>query len=304
MTRTDTTYDQATSSPTSLSNSPTSSPTAESTPKTKGRKPYTITKQREIWSDFEHSRFLQALHLYGRDWRKIESHVITKTVIQIRSHAQKYFLKVQKNNHGDTTIPPPRPKRKANTQNSCNKSAKTTPTSSPNTSPKPKVLSSDQTSVNSSMLLAERGTFADSITKSPTKISAFVPFPEKIALENQQPDTKIFSGAEYLTSAAEKKDSVIRQLKPVPGLADIFLNFPLLSKPLPPLVKNIKIQNDIIYALPQLAPFSAKLAPLNDFKDDLKEKNPFRTDMSSNQLPLPKIFEYNQSKISVANLLA
>lgn len=64
--------------------------------KTRTRKPYTITKQREIWSDHEHSRFLQALHLYGRDWRKIEAHVVTKTVIQIRSHAQKYFLKLQK----------------------------------------------------------------------------------------------------------------------------------------------------------------------------------------------------------------
>lgn len=33
-------------------------------------------------------------------------------MIQIRSHAQKYFLKVQKNNTGEE-IPPPRPKRKS-----------------------------------------------------------------------------------------------------------------------------------------------------------------------------------------------
>jgi hypothetical protein len=35
----------------------------------------------------------QALRLYHRDWRKIEAHVGTKTVVQIRSHAQKFFAK-------------------------------------------------------------------------------------------------------------------------------------------------------------------------------------------------------------------
>ena len=36
------------------------------------RKAYTITKQRERWTDSEHDRFLQALKRYGRAWRKIE----------------------------------------------------------------------------------------------------------------------------------------------------------------------------------------------------------------------------------------
>ncbi|XP_027335832.1 protein REVEILLE 1-like [Abrus precatorius] len=85
----------------------------------KVRKPYTITKQRERWTDEEHKKFLEALKLYGRAWRRIEEHVGTKTAVQIRSHAQKFFSKVLRDSTGNVTnpvesieIPPPRPKRK------------------------------------------------------------------------------------------------------------------------------------------------------------------------------------------------
>ncbi|KFK42538.1 hypothetical protein AALP_AA1G007500 [Arabis alpina] len=81
-------------------------------PTKKIRKPYTITKSRENWTEQEHDKFLEALHLFDRDWKKIEAFVGSKTVIQIRSHAQKYFLKVQKNGTNEH-LPPPRPKRKA-----------------------------------------------------------------------------------------------------------------------------------------------------------------------------------------------
>ncbi|KAE8699813.1 Protein REVEILLE 5 [Hibiscus syriacus] len=76
------------------------------------RKPYTISKSRESWTEPEHDKFLEALQLFDRDWKKIEAYVGSKTVIQIRSHAQKYFLKVQKNGTSEH-LPPPRPKRKA-----------------------------------------------------------------------------------------------------------------------------------------------------------------------------------------------
>ncbi|MFQ6670594.1 hypothetical protein Gotur_035452 [Gossypium turneri] len=116
-------------------------------PSKKIRKPYTITKSRESWTDQEHDKFLEALQLicislqdsnsvvyaldahflahgadvvpssiyhcrFDRDWKKIEAFVGSKTVIQIRSHAQKYFLKAQKNGATEH-VPPPRPKRKA-----------------------------------------------------------------------------------------------------------------------------------------------------------------------------------------------
>ncbi|KAJ0098498.1 hypothetical protein Patl1_20997 [Pistacia atlantica] len=85
----------------------------------KARKPYIITKQRERWTEEEHKKFLEALKLYGRAWRKIEEHVGSKTAVQIRSHAQKFFSKVVRESSGSNTsplepieIPPPRPKRK------------------------------------------------------------------------------------------------------------------------------------------------------------------------------------------------
>lgn len=41
------------------------------------------------WSSEEHAMFLAAIELYGRDWKKVESYVKTRSSTQARSHAQK-----------------------------------------------------------------------------------------------------------------------------------------------------------------------------------------------------------------------
>lgn len=48
------------------------------------------------WTKEEHCRFLQALKLNGRDWRRVQEHVQTRSSTQARSHAQKFFVKLDR----------------------------------------------------------------------------------------------------------------------------------------------------------------------------------------------------------------
>ena len=36
------------------------------------------------------------MHLFGRDWKKVEQHIGTRSGAQIRSHAQKFFNRIEK----------------------------------------------------------------------------------------------------------------------------------------------------------------------------------------------------------------
>jgi SHAQKYF class myb-like DNA-binding protein len=47
------------------------------------------------WTDSEHQAFLQGLATYGREWKRVAQHIPTRTSAQVRSHAQKYFTKLQ-----------------------------------------------------------------------------------------------------------------------------------------------------------------------------------------------------------------
>lgn len=48
------------------------------------------------WTKREHELFLEALKKHGKEWKKVAAMVKTRTVVQTRTHAQKYFQKVQK----------------------------------------------------------------------------------------------------------------------------------------------------------------------------------------------------------------
>lgn len=53
-------------------------------------------RQASWWSKDEHDLFLQAMQEHGKNWKKIAEVVGTRTVSQVRSHAQKYFLKLER----------------------------------------------------------------------------------------------------------------------------------------------------------------------------------------------------------------
>lgn len=48
------------------------------------------------WTKEEHEKFLHGINVYGKEWKKIASMIETRTVVQIRTHAQKYFQKLAK----------------------------------------------------------------------------------------------------------------------------------------------------------------------------------------------------------------
>ena len=48
-----------------------------------------------FWNKSEHNKFIEALYLYNCAWKKIESYLKTRTYKQLRSHAQKFYLKLK-----------------------------------------------------------------------------------------------------------------------------------------------------------------------------------------------------------------
>ena len=61
----------------------------------------TVIENTGRWTREEHHMFLKGLEMHGKGWKKIAAFIKTRTVVQIRTHAQKYFLKLQKARQGN-----------------------------------------------------------------------------------------------------------------------------------------------------------------------------------------------------------
>lgn len=48
------------------------------------------------WLLSEHYLFIHAILKYGTDWKKVKRYVKTRSVVQIRSHSQKYLIRLEK----------------------------------------------------------------------------------------------------------------------------------------------------------------------------------------------------------------
>lgn len=59
------------------------------------------SKQAGRWTKEEHQRFVEALKIYGKNWKKVEEHINSRSGAQIRSHAQKFFNRIQKEQNVD-----------------------------------------------------------------------------------------------------------------------------------------------------------------------------------------------------------
>lgn len=49
------------------------------------------------WTTAEHKKFMLAIEKYGRNWTLIQKKVKTRSLPQVRSHAQKVFLNLDPN---------------------------------------------------------------------------------------------------------------------------------------------------------------------------------------------------------------
>ena len=67
--------------------------------KLRAKKDYTKYKTSNIaqgyWAKSEHKKFIEALYLYDCDWKKIQKYIKNRIDSQVRSHAQKFYLKLK-----------------------------------------------------------------------------------------------------------------------------------------------------------------------------------------------------------------
>ena len=49
------------------------------------------------WTKEEQKRFAEAVLKFGNDWKKIQNHISSRNLTQVRSHAQKFLMKLKEN---------------------------------------------------------------------------------------------------------------------------------------------------------------------------------------------------------------
>ena len=47
------------------------------------------------WTEEERNKFIQGIVLYGINWKKVKTLIPTRSAVQVRSHAQKFFHKLK-----------------------------------------------------------------------------------------------------------------------------------------------------------------------------------------------------------------
>jgi SHAQKYF class myb-like DNA-binding protein len=48
------------------------------------------------WTHEEHVKFIEAMFLFGNEWKRVQEHIKTRSSTQARSHAQKFFIRLKK----------------------------------------------------------------------------------------------------------------------------------------------------------------------------------------------------------------
>ena len=59
------------------------------------------------WTREEQERFIEGIERYGKEWKKVAACVETRTIVQVRTHAQKFQKKLAKifeKNYGEVTV--------------------------------------------------------------------------------------------------------------------------------------------------------------------------------------------------------
>ena len=70
---------------------------------------YNYLKEREVpfskqkekyqdgnWTKEEHQRLIESIFIFGFDWKKMEQYIQTRTIVQVRTHSQKFIYKLKK----------------------------------------------------------------------------------------------------------------------------------------------------------------------------------------------------------------